>query len=109
MEALSHMLRHACGYQLANDGQDARAIQHTVRYTDLSAHRFKESWKAMPRYAFRASSQDGIFGGLGLQPQEALAPFRSRSPLMPVRGQPTALAHLPTAAHCSAIHRSRPP
>ena len=30
-----HMLRHACGYKLANDGQDTRAIQHTVRYTDL--------------------------------------------------------------------------
>jgi integrase len=36
-----HMLRHACGYKLANDGQDTRAlqhylghknIQHTVRY-----------------------------------------------------------------------------
>jgi type 1 fimbriae regulatory protein FimB/type 1 fimbriae regulatory protein FimE len=38
-----HMLRHACGYKLANDGQDTRAvqhylgrknIQHTVRYTE---------------------------------------------------------------------------
>jgi site-specific recombinase XerD len=38
----SHMLRHSCGYKLANDGQDTRAIQHylghksinsTVRYT----------------------------------------------------------------------------
>ena len=37
----SHMLRHACGLKLANDGQDTRAlqhylghknIQHTVRY-----------------------------------------------------------------------------
>jgi site-specific recombinase XerD len=25
-----HMLRHACGYKLANDGQDPRAIQHTT-------------------------------------------------------------------------------
>src|SRR5215210_898836 len=41
-----HMLRHACGYKLANDGQDTRAvqhylghknIQHTVRYTELAA------------------------------------------------------------------------
>ena len=40
-----HMLRHAAGYKLANDGQDTRAIQHylghknishTVRYTELS-------------------------------------------------------------------------
>jgi type 1 fimbriae regulatory protein FimB/type 1 fimbriae regulatory protein FimE len=50
----SHMLRHSCGYKLANDGQDTRAIQHylghrsiasTVRYTALSPHRFKGFWK----------------------------------------------------------------
>ena len=48
-----HMLRHAAGYKLANDGQDTRAIQHylghrnithTVRYTDLSPERFKDFW-----------------------------------------------------------------
>jgi type 1 fimbriae regulatory protein FimB/type 1 fimbriae regulatory protein FimE len=41
----SHMLRHSCGYKLANDGQDTRAIQNylghrsiasTVRYTALA-------------------------------------------------------------------------
>ena len=46
-----HMLRHAAGYKLANDGQDTRAIQHylghknishTVRYTELSPDRFKD-------------------------------------------------------------------
>jgi len=45
-----HMLRHACGFKLAGDGQDTRAIQsylghrniqHTVRYTKLSSRRFK--------------------------------------------------------------------
>jgi site-specific recombinase XerD len=45
-----HMLRHACGYALANRGHDTRAlqaylghknIQHTVRYTELSPNRFK--------------------------------------------------------------------
>ena len=50
----SHMLRHSCGYKLANDGQDTRAIQHylghlsiasTVRYTALSPQRFKGFWK----------------------------------------------------------------
>ena len=49
-----HMLRHAAGYKLANDGQDTRAIQHylghknithTVRYTELSADRFKSFWQ----------------------------------------------------------------
>ena len=48
-----HMLRHATGFKLANDGQDTRAIQqylghkniqHTVRYTELSSDRFKEFW-----------------------------------------------------------------
>ena len=49
-----HMLRHACGFKLANDGVDTRAlqaylghrnIQHTVRYTELAPTRFKEFWK----------------------------------------------------------------
>jgi type 1 fimbriae regulatory protein FimB/type 1 fimbriae regulatory protein FimE len=49
-----HMLRHACGYKLANAGHDTRAIQqylghrniqHTVRYTELSPSRFRDFWK----------------------------------------------------------------
>jgi integrase len=49
-----HMLRHACGYALANAGHDTRriqswlghrSIQHTVRYTELSAAPFKEFWR----------------------------------------------------------------
>jgi site-specific recombinase XerD len=49
-----HMLRHGCGYALANAGHDTRAlqawlghknIQHTVRYTELSPHRFKDFWR----------------------------------------------------------------
>jgi type 1 fimbriae regulatory protein FimB/type 1 fimbriae regulatory protein FimE len=48
-----HMLRHACGYKLANDGVDTRSlqhylghknIQHTVRYTELAPGRFKGFW-----------------------------------------------------------------
>jgi type 1 fimbriae regulatory protein FimE len=44
-----HMLRHACGYALANKGTDTRtiqdylghrSIQHTVRYTKLAPGRF---------------------------------------------------------------------
>jgi hypothetical protein len=44
-----HMLRHACGYSLANRGADTRLIQdylghknitHTVRYTKLAPGRF---------------------------------------------------------------------
>jgi type 1 fimbriae regulatory protein FimB/type 1 fimbriae regulatory protein FimE len=49
-----HMLRHACGYALANKGHDTRAlqaylghrnIQHTVRYTELSPTRFRDFWR----------------------------------------------------------------
>jgi type 1 fimbriae regulatory protein FimB/type 1 fimbriae regulatory protein FimE len=49
-----HMLRHATGYKLANDGQDTRALQHylghknimhAVRYTELSPERFKNFWE----------------------------------------------------------------
>jgi integrase len=53
-KAHPHMLRHACGYALANKGHDTRAlqaylghrnIQHTVRYTELSPIRFKDFWR----------------------------------------------------------------
>jgi integrase len=48
-----HMLRHATGFYLANQGHDTRAIQlylghkniqHTVKYTELSPARFKTFW-----------------------------------------------------------------
>jgi integrase len=53
-KAHPHMLRHACGYALANRGHDTRAlqaylghknIQHTVRYTELAPTRFKDFWR----------------------------------------------------------------
>ena len=55
-----HMLRHACGYALANAGHDTRSIQdylghkastarvfryNTVRYTEPSPTRFKDFWR----------------------------------------------------------------
>jgi type 1 fimbriae regulatory protein FimB/type 1 fimbriae regulatory protein FimE len=54
IKAHAHMLRHACGYKLANDGIDTRSlqaylghrnIQNTTRYTALAPDRFKEFWK----------------------------------------------------------------
>ncbi|UAN61438.1 tyrosine-type DNA invertase [Serratia sp. JSRIV006] len=48
-----HMLRHACGYSLAELGNDTRLIQdylghrnirHTVLYTASNAARFKSAW-----------------------------------------------------------------
>ncbi|MEL6500914.1 MAG: tyrosine-type recombinase/integrase [Cyanobacteria bacterium J06623_1] len=48
-----HQLCHACGYYLAAQGHDTRAIQdylghknihHTVRYTQMSPQRFENFW-----------------------------------------------------------------
>ena len=48
-----HMLRHSCGYALANKGQDFRLIQdwlghrdpkHTSQYTRVAARRFEGVW-----------------------------------------------------------------
>jgi hypothetical protein len=60
------MLRHACGFKLANDGHDTRSMQHylghknihhTVRYTELSPDRFHQdvtSRRVEPTSAERA-------------------------------------------------------
>jgi site-specific recombinase XerD len=49
-----HMLRHACGFVLANRGTDTRtlqaylghrSIQSTVRYTELAPDRFRNLWR----------------------------------------------------------------
>jgi integrase len=53
-KAHPHMLRHACGFKLANDGVDTRtiqvylghkSIQHTVGYTELAPTRFKSLFR----------------------------------------------------------------
>jgi integrase len=50
-----HMLRHACGFKLVNDGTDTRSlqaylghknIQHTVRYTELSPGEPMADWNS---------------------------------------------------------------
>jgi len=54
IKAHAHMLRNACGYKLANDGHDTRAIQaylghrniqNTTPYTALAPQRFKEFFR----------------------------------------------------------------
>jgi type 1 fimbriae regulatory protein FimB len=49
-----HMLRHSCGFALANRGYDLRLIQdylghrdpkHTVHYTRVAAGRFEGLWR----------------------------------------------------------------
>jgi integrase len=58
IKAHAHMLRHACGYKLANDGHDTRAIQaylghrniqNMTRYTALAPQRFKEFFSRLNR------------------------------------------------------------
>ena len=54
LKAHPHILRHACGYALANKGHDTRAIQgwlghrsitSTAVYTALAPNRFKDFWR----------------------------------------------------------------
>jgi integrase len=54
IKAHPHMLRHACGYALANKGTDTRTLQaylghrnisNTVRYTELAPNRFRGLWR----------------------------------------------------------------
>jgi site-specific recombinase XerD len=54
MKIHPHMLRHSCGYKLANEGVDSRtiqaylghkSIQHTVRYTEPAPTRFKSLFR----------------------------------------------------------------
>ncbi len=49
-----HMLRHSCGYYLADRGTDLRTMQdylghrdpkHTAHYTRVAGHRFEGLWK----------------------------------------------------------------
>jgi site-specific recombinase XerD len=53
-KAHPHMLRHACGFALANRGTDTRTLQaylghrsitSTVIYTELAPGRFKNIWR----------------------------------------------------------------
>ena len=54
LPAHPHMLRHACGFALADQGADTRLIQdylghrniqHTVRYTATNQARFERLWR----------------------------------------------------------------
>jgi type 1 fimbriae regulatory protein FimB/type 1 fimbriae regulatory protein FimE len=54
IKAHPHMLRHACGFALANAGKDTRSLQaylghksivHTTRYAELAPDRFKGWWR----------------------------------------------------------------
>jgi hypothetical protein len=105
----AHMLRHGCGYALANAGHDTRAIQdwlghrsiqHTVRYTELAPTRFKDFWRVrgppLPLAAHRDSAQKK--GARSSQTRSTVS-CRSVSPVLhPLRScqmeSPTAWAGL---------------
>lgn len=68
-----HMLRHACGYELAEQGMDTRLIQdylghrnirHTVHYTAGNAARFAQTWKKQ-RLAVVSDENEQYEGGGG--------------------------------------------
>jgi hypothetical protein len=75
-----HMLRHACGFKLANDGHDTRAlqhylghknIQHTVRYTEMAptaSRIFGANWRRQARDRL-ALDYLGIRGRIALRNQ----------------------------------------
>jgi integrase len=76
-KAHPHMLRHACGYVLANNGHDTRAlqaylghknIQHTVRYTELSPMRFKDFWAHLMSALAGKDGAPTTSNGLGWKP-----------------------------------------
>ncbi len=57
-----HQLLHACGYSLASQGHDTRAmqdylghknIQYTVRYTAMAPHKFERIWNDAAVYRKR--------------------------------------------------------
>jgi len=67
------MLRHTCGFYLANQGYDLRLIQdylghrdpkHTVHYTRVAGIRFEGLWETQVRGEFSALTEWGQFGTL---------------------------------------------
>jgi integrase len=107
----AHMLRHACGYALANAGHDTRSlqaylghrnIQHTVRYTELRARLDRASaWRGRVDFSLpiKALSHLPLPGDLVLDLyNSALCQFPLRVP----RVHPTPRMKLPEclARHC---------
>ena len=85
-----HMLRHACGYALANAGHDTRAlqawlghrnIQHTARYTELAPDRLRTSGGISPAFFHPSPKGRGDLGGAN-RPLDA---YIGRGPRAPPR------------------------
>jgi integrase len=53
-----HMLRHACGYKLANDGRDTRALQHYLGHKSIQhCPLYQVVAGSVPRFLARLSGQ----------------------------------------------------
>jgi hypothetical protein len=81
------MLRHACGYALANKGHDTRSlqaylghrnIQDTVRYTELSPARFKDFCTSSHDSSSACSAMPKLFSGNAPQSQVYASPVGHR-------------------------------
>jgi hypothetical protein len=68
LKAHPHMLRHACGYALANKGQDTRAIQGWLGHRAITSPAVLYGSGAKPVQGFLAGmngmSSDGIRDGM---------------------------------------------
>jgi Phage integrase family len=56
-----HMLRHACGFKLANDGVDTRALQHFLGHRNIIRCSRRKS--PVPRPTAPSSLASGFWGG----------------------------------------------
>jgi Phage integrase family len=122
-----HMLRHACGFKLANDGVDTRAlqhylghknIQHTVRYTELAQRPVQQLLEGLTRglvggplgwsHTFSGSRLHWVYWrllfGVGLRasayngdPSEAGRVWRQSNETLRIQGRISAAAAVATA------------
>jgi hypothetical protein len=109
IKAHAHMLRHACGCKLANDGHDTRAIQaylghrniqNTTRYTALAPHRFKEFFeinlpgppRTGPSDAFERSGP-GVERDSHTESLLPCCPFSALKPFGNIRSWPFSVRH----------------
>ena len=99
MKIHPHMLRHACGFKLANDGIDTRtiqaylghkSIQHTVRYTELAPTRVQ---KLIPGLTAPVASFEATVGSSTPDCPRLVEFFKKIS--MNARWVPFALKYLP--------------
>src|SRR5215472_1549156 len=53
-----HMLRHPCGFKLANDGHDTRALQHYLGHKTFSTRSGTPKWRPIGSRTFGGDVDD---------------------------------------------------